>query len=64
MFPDVPALKNELLKSNLHERFSVVVVCDGSLHLRRAASWEDWGECGCASKGQTYTQMPENKGLN
>lgn len=36
------------------ERFSVVVVCDGSLRLRRAASWENWSECGRASKGQTY----------
>lgn len=36
------------------EKFSVVVVCNGSLRLRRAASWEDWSECGRASKGQTY----------
>lgn len=36
------------------EKFSVVVVCNGSLRLRRAASWEAWSECGRASKGQTY----------
>lgn len=36
------------------EKFSVVVVCNGSLRLRRAASWESWSECGRASKGQTY----------
>ncbi len=36
------------------EKFSVVVVCNGSLRLRRVASWEDWSECGRASKGQTY----------
>lgn len=42
-------IRNEQIK-----RFSVVVVCNGSLRLRRAASWEDWSECGRASKGQTY----------
>lgn len=35
-------------------RFHVTVVCEGSLRLRRSASWDNSNECGCASKGQTY----------
>ena len=35
-------------------RFHVTVVCDGSLRLRRSASWDNSNECGRASKGQTY----------
>lgn len=35
-------------------RFHVTVVCEGSLRLRRSASWNNSNECGRASKGQTY----------
>lgn len=35
-------------------RFHVTVVCNGSLRLRRSASWNNSNECGRASKGQTY----------
>lgn len=35
-------------------RFHVTVVCEGSLRLRRYASWNNSNECGRASKGQTY----------
>lgn len=35
-------------------RFHVTVVCEGSLRLRRSASWDNSNECGRASKGQTY----------
>ncbi len=36
-------------------KFSVTVVCDGSLRLRRSASWDNSNECGRASRGQQYT---------
>lgn len=35
-------------------RVHVTVVCEGSLRLRRSASWNNSNECGRASKGQTY----------
>lgn len=51
---DKDAGKEKGIRNEQVERFSVVVVCNGSLRLRRAASWENWSECGRASKGQTY----------
>ena len=35
-------------------RFNITVVCEGSLRLRRSASFTIDNECGRASKGQTY----------
>lgn len=35
-------------------RFRVEVICEGSLRLRRSATFEIDNECGRASKGQTY----------
>ena len=35
-------------------RFNITVVCEGSLRLRRSASFTVDNECGRASKGQTY----------
>ncbi len=35
-------------------QFHVTVICDGSLRLRRSASFTIDNECGRASKGQTY----------
>lgn len=35
-------------------QFLVTVICDGSLRLRRSASFTIDNECGRASKGQTY----------
>ena len=32
----------------------VTVVCDGTLNLRRTASWSSGNECGRASRGQSY----------
>lgn len=51
---DKDAGEEKGIRNEQVERFSVVVVCNGSLRLRRAASWENWSECGRASKGQTY----------
>lgn len=51
---DKDAGEEKGIRNEQIEKFSVVVVCNGSLRLRRAASWEDWSECGRASKGQTY----------
>jgi len=32
----------------------VTVICDGTLNLRRSASWESGNVCGHASRGQSY----------
>ena len=43
---DKDAGEEKGIRNEQIEKFSVVVVCNGSLRLRRAASWEDWSECG------------------
>lgn len=35
-------------------KFTVTVTCEGSLRLRRSASWDNSNECGRATKGQRY----------
>lgn len=35
-------------------KFTVTVTCEGSLRLRRSASWDNSNECGRAAKGQRY----------
>lgn len=36
------------------ETMTVTVICEGTLNLRRSASWKAGNECGRAAKGQTY----------
>lgn len=38
----------------LQGAMKVTVICEGTLNLRRSASWGAGNECGRAAKGQTY----------
>lgn len=37
-----------------HEQIKVMVVCNGTLNLRRSPAWGNKNICGRAAKGQTY----------
>lgn len=47
-------MRQQLDKIDPQGEMKVTVVCDGSLNLRRSASWSSDNICGRAAKGQTY----------